>query len=106
MCFSCKTWLAWTLMTRAGASPALAVATLAINRFYMLYCLRTQLSTHLYGVITMTASERTPQDTPGSKTTLEKLEELHHLKEAAMLSGGVRRIEAQHKKGKLTARER
>src|SRR5579872_6289450 len=54
----------------------------------------------------MTTSERTPQDTPGSKTTQEKLEELHRLKEAAMLGGGVKRIEAQHKKGKLTARER
>ena len=54
----------------------------------------------------MTTSERTPQDTPGIKTTQEKLEELHHLKEAAMLGGGVKRIEAQHKKGKLTARER
>ncbi len=54
----------------------------------------------------MTTSERTPQDTPALKGTKEKLEELHQLKEAAMLGGGVRRIEAQHKKGKLTARER
>ena len=54
----------------------------------------------------MTTSERTSRDTPGSKTTQEKLEELHRLKEAATLGGGVRRIEAQHKKGKLTARER
>ena len=54
----------------------------------------------------MTTSERTPKDAPGSKTTREKLEELHRLKEAAMLGGGVKRIEAQHKKGKLTARER
>jgi propionyl-CoA carboxylase beta chain len=54
----------------------------------------------------MTTSERTPQETPGLKGTKEKLEELHHLKEAAMLGGGVKRIEAQHKKGKLTARER
>src|ERR1700680_1222524 len=54
----------------------------------------------------MTTSERTPRDTPGSKTTQEKLEELHRLKGAATLGGGVRRIEAQHKKGKLTARER
>jgi len=54
----------------------------------------------------MTTGERTPKDTPGSKTTQEKLEELHRLKEAAMLGGGVKRIEAQHKKGKLTARER
>ncbi len=54
----------------------------------------------------MTTSERTPQDTPGLKGTKEKLEELHRLREAAMLGGGVKRIEAQHKKGKLTARER
>jgi propionyl-CoA carboxylase beta subunit len=54
----------------------------------------------------MTTSERTPQETPGLKGTKEKLEELHRLKEAAMLGGGVKRIEAQHKKGKLTARER
>lgn len=56
----------------------------------------------------MTTSERTPRDAsgPGTKTTREKLEELHRLKEAAMLGGGIRRIEAQHKKGKLTARER
>src|SRR5260370_22151737 len=54
----------------------------------------------------MTTSERTPRDITGSKTTQEKLEELHRLKEAATLGGGVKRIEAQHKKGKLTARER
>src|SRR5579875_2329502 len=40
------------------------------------------------------------------KTTREKLEELKRLKAEAALGGGVRRIEAQHKKGKLTARER
>src|SRR6202171_500320 len=54
----------------------------------------------------MTTSERSPQEPPGSKTTKEKIEELHQLKEAAMLGGGSKRIEAQHKKGKLTARER
>ena len=54
----------------------------------------------------MTTSERTPQDTPALKGTKEKIEELHRLKEAAMLGGGSKRIEAQHKKGKLTARER
>lgn len=54
----------------------------------------------------MTTGERTPKDTPGIKTTREKLEELHRLKEAAMLGGGIKRIETQHKKGKLTARER
>ncbi len=54
----------------------------------------------------MAISEQTPQETPKVKGTNEKLEELHRLKEAAMLGGGVKRIEAQHNKGKLTARER
>src|SRR6266581_2693049 len=54
----------------------------------------------------MAIREQTPQETPGVKGTQEKLEELHHLKEAAMLGGGQKRIEAQHQKGKLTARER
>ncbi len=40
------------------------------------------------------------------KTTREKLEELRRLREEALLSGGQKRIDAQHKKGKLTARER
>jgi acetyl-CoA carboxylase carboxyltransferase component len=40
------------------------------------------------------------------KTTREKLEELHQLREQALLGGGEQRIETQHKKGKLTARER
>jgi acetyl-CoA carboxylase carboxyltransferase component len=40
------------------------------------------------------------------KTTREKLEELHQLREQALIGGGKQRIEAQHKKGKLTARER
>ena len=40
------------------------------------------------------------------KTTREKLEELHQLREQALLGGGKQRIESQHKKGKLTARER
>jgi acetyl-CoA carboxylase carboxyltransferase component len=40
------------------------------------------------------------------KTTREKLEELRRLKEQALLGGGQKRIDAQHKKGKLTARER
>jgi acetyl-CoA carboxylase carboxyltransferase component len=40
------------------------------------------------------------------KTTREKLEELHQLREQALLGGGKQRIETQHKKGKLTARER
>src|ERR1700693_4524254 len=46
------------------------------------------------------------EETPKVKDTKEKLEDLHRLKEAAMLGGGVKRIEAQHNKGKLTARER
>ncbi|MFI5273599.1 MAG: acyl-CoA carboxylase subunit beta, partial [Ktedonobacterales bacterium] len=40
------------------------------------------------------------------KTTREKIEELRQLREQAQLGGGVKRIESQHKKGKLTARER
>ncbi len=36
----------------------------------------------------------------------EKLEHLRHLKEQANLGGGQSRIDAQHKRGKLTARER
>ncbi len=60
----------------------------------------------------MTTSERTPgsqgqgQEAPGIKSTQQKLEELHQLRETAKLGGGKKRIEAQHKKGKLTARER
>lgn len=40
------------------------------------------------------------------KTTREKIEELRRLKEQASQGGGAERIAAQHKKGKLTARER
>ncbi|MGZ3676331.1 MAG: carboxyl transferase domain-containing protein, partial [Ktedonobacterales bacterium] len=40
------------------------------------------------------------------KTTREKIEELRRLREEASKGGGQKRIEAQHKKGKLTARER
>jgi acetyl-CoA carboxylase carboxyltransferase component len=40
------------------------------------------------------------------KTTREKREELRRIKDEAMLGGGQKRIDAQHKKGKLTARER
>src|SRR5579862_3150405 len=55
----------------------------------------------------MTTSERsTPQETPELKSTSQKLAELHRLKEGAMLGGGKKRIETQHRKGKLTARER
>ena len=40
------------------------------------------------------------------KTTREKLDELRRLKQQAQLGGGQKRIDSQHKKGKLTARER
>ena len=36
----------------------------------------------------------------------DKREELQQLRERSRLGGGVRRIEAQHQRGKLTARER
>jgi propionyl-CoA carboxylase beta chain len=39
-------------------------------------------------------------------TTREKLVELQRLREEALQGGGKKRIEAQHRKGKLTARER
>src|SRR5690242_19262248 len=55
---------------------------------------------------TMTTGERTPQDSAELKSTAAKLAELHQLKEQARLGGGEKRIETQHKKGKLTARER
>src|SRR5437660_594145 len=54
----------------------------------------------------MTTSERSSQETANSKGTREKIAELHELKAAAMLGGGAKRIEVQHKKGKLTAHER
>src|SRR5438132_6074413 len=54
----------------------------------------------------MTTSERSSAESAEIKGTQEKLAELHSLKEAAMLGGGKKRIEVQHKKGKLTARER
>ncbi len=41
-----------------------------------------------------------------ASTTTEKIEHLRALREQARLGGGPRRIEAQHAKGKLTARER
>ncbi len=41
-----------------------------------------------------------------TETTREKIEHLRVLREQARLGGGDRRIEAQHAKGKLTARER
>jgi acetyl-CoA carboxylase carboxyltransferase component len=39
-------------------------------------------------------------------STREKIAELHRLRQEALLGGGPERIEAQHRKGKLTARER
>lgn len=54
----------------------------------------------------MTTSESTPQESIELKGTHEKILELHRLKEQAKLGGGLERIEVQHKKGKLTARER
>src|SRR5262249_39779522 len=40
------------------------------------------------------------------KTAREKLEELRRLKEQALQGGGEQRVASQHRKGKLTARER
>ena len=40
------------------------------------------------------------------KTTDEKLEELTQLRERVQLGGGQARIDVQHQRGKLTARER
>ncbi|GCE47508.1 propionyl-CoA carboxylase beta chain [Thermosporothrix hazakensis] len=54
----------------------------------------------------MTTSERSAQDTTHIKSTAEKLSELQELKAQSKLGGGQKRIDAQHKKGKLTARER
>ena len=41
-----------------------------------------------------------------AKSNLDKLEMLNRKNDEALLGGGEKRIEAQHKKGKLTARER
>src|SRR5205085_4508875 len=41
-----------------------------------------------------------------ASTTRDKIEHLRELREQARLGGGERRVEAQHAKGKLTARER
>jgi propionyl-CoA carboxylase beta chain len=54
----------------------------------------------------MTTSERSPQESSEQKSTQEKIVELRDLLENAQQGGGAKRIEAQHKKGKLTARER
>src|SRR4051794_21418470 len=45
-------------------------------------------------------------DGAGSLTTAERIEHLRELRGQARLGGGERRIESQHAKGKLTARER
>ena len=39
-------------------------------------------------------------------TVKDKIQRLRELREQSKLGGGKRRIEAQHKRGKLTARER
>ena len=44
--------------------------------------------------------------TPTPPTTREKIEELKRRDQSASLGGGPKRIEAQHEKGKMTARER
>jgi propionyl-CoA carboxylase beta chain len=57
-------------------------------------------------------AQRNGQVTPGTNgaiklhNNVEKIEDLRRLKAEAMLGGGQKRIEAQHAKGKLTARER
>ncbi len=53
----------------------------------------------------MTTSEHSSQETI-TKGSLEKIAELQRHKAEAVLGGGPKRIEAQHQKGKLTARER
>src|SRR5487761_1263818 len=57
-------------------------------------------------IVEMTISERTPEESAAPHSSQDKVAELRRLKEEAMLGGGVKRIETQHKKGKLTARER
>src|SRR6266542_544650 len=47
-----------------------------------------------------------PDEALHASTTREKLEHLRTLREQAQLGGGQKRIDAQHAKGKLTARER
>ncbi len=53
-----------------------------------------------------TSEQRSSQTSPDTTVAQAKAAELHSLKANAMLGGGERRIEQQHKKGKLTARER
>ncbi len=47
-----------------------------------------------------------PNGSPHPKTNQEKIEELRQIRQQAQLGGGQKRIDAQHAKGKLTARER
>jgi acetyl-CoA carboxylase carboxyltransferase component len=54
----------------------------------------------------METSERRNQDPIQQKTTQSKVINLRQLQDEAQLGGGAKRIAAQHKKGKLTARER
>src|SRR5260370_2022745 len=54
----------------------------------------------------MTKNENSSQENGVQKGTCDKIAELRQLQDEAKLGGGPRRIEAQHKKGKLTARER
>jgi propionyl-CoA carboxylase beta chain len=51
-------------------------------------------------------TEQVESTTPGRPTTAEGLARLHAMREKAYLGGGERRIQQQHAKGKLTARER
>lgn len=51
-------------------------------------------------------SSKKPTTPSHFKSTADKLKELEELNQAALLGGGEARIESQHKKGKLTARER
>jgi propionyl-CoA carboxylase beta chain len=54
----------------------------------------------------MTTGEYSSEKTAQSKGSREKIAELQEKKAIARLGGGPKRIEVQHKKGKLTARER
>ncbi len=54
----------------------------------------------------MTTSEQNAHEVTSQKGTQDKIAELRQMQAEAKLGGGARRIEAQHKKGKLTARER
>ncbi|MFY0600224.1 MAG: acyl-CoA carboxylase subunit beta [Cyclobacteriaceae bacterium] len=51
-------------------------------------------------------SKKKPSTPSHFKSTSDKIKELEKLNEEALLGGGESRIESQHKKGKLTARER